>query len=52
MVEREPRKEIALDSGGVLNMGICCGGLHTVVITKSIKSKKKESRKLVGCFLL
>jgi hypothetical protein len=25
-------------------MAICCGGLHTVVITTSMKSKKKESR--------
>jgi hypothetical protein len=35
-----------------LNMAICRGRLHTVVITKSMKSKKKESRKHLGCFLL
>jgi hypothetical protein len=53
MVEREPRKEIVLDSVGGLNIygHLLWWTLH-LVITKSIKSKKKESRQLVGCFLL
>lgn len=53
MVEREPRKEIVLDSVGGLNIyGHLLWWTPHLVITKSIKSKKKESRQLVGCFLL
>jgi hypothetical protein len=53
MVEREPRKEIVLDSVVGLNIyGHLLWGTPHLVITKSIKSKKKESRQLVGCFLL
>jgi hypothetical protein len=44
MVEREPRKEIALNSVGGLNMGICCGGLHTLSSLNQLNQRKRIAR--------
>jgi hypothetical protein len=53
MVEREPRKEIALDSVGGLNIyGHLLWWTSHLVITKSIESEKKDSRKVIGYELI
>jgi hypothetical protein len=41
MVEREPQKEIGLDSVGGLNMAICCGGLHTLSSLNQLNERKR-----------